>query len=107
MARYIDADVTLKTLKEILIETAINNVGYKRDVDEVCKDIADNRLSIWLECVPTADVREVVQGEWISSEDCLDDECSICHKAWNVCDNETYKFLFCPNCGADMRGGKE
>lgn len=61
MSRYIDADVTLETLKEFLIKTATNNVGYKRDVDEVCKDIADNRLSVWMEYVPTADVVEVVQ----------------------------------------------
>lgn len=61
MSRYIDADVTLETLKELLFKTAINNVGYTRDVDEVCKDIADNRLSVWMEYVPSADVVEVVR----------------------------------------------
>ena len=103
MSRYIDADATLETLKEFLIKTAINNVGYKRDVDEVCKDIADNRLSVWLEYVPTADVREVVHGEWIVKGQ--DVYCSVCKKESAYTWHGASKFSdYCPNCGADMRG---
>ena len=106
MSRYIDADVTLETLKEFLIKTAINNVGYQRDVDEACKDIADNRLSVWMEYVPTADVAEVKHGEWIVlyDEDSPQDgiwKCSICDYIRFV--DDTTPTNYCPNCGAKMR----
>lgn len=119
MSRYIDADVTLETLKEFLIKTATNNVGYKRDVDEVCKDIADNRLSVWMEYVPTADVVEVVHGEWIKTtipEWCGTDELhrSIyrdreivkCSECGNPSPVYNIEFEFCPRCGAKMDGKK-
>ena len=42
-------------------------------------------------------------GEWlhpyITDIAC---ECSICHVQM-----PTYRFFFCPNCGAEMRGGRE
>lgn len=51
---------------------------------------------------PTADVAEVRHGRWIDVDDdtCM---CSVCNKEWNFFDNDTYRFLFCPNCGSDMR----
>jgi hypothetical protein len=53
-----------------------------------------------INAIPTADVRENVQGEWlherlISDTGYIHGECSICHKV-RVVDN------FCPNCGARM-----
>lgn len=50
-----------------------------------------------------ADVRPVVRGRWLHEteiEGHACGECSACHKI-RVIDN------FCPNCGADMRGGTE
>lgn len=50
-----------------------------------------------------ADVRPVVRGRWLHEteiEGHACGECSACHKI-RVIDN------FCPNCGADMRGGSE
>lgn len=50
-----------------------------------------------------ADVRPVVRGRWLYEteiEGHACGECSACHKI-RVIDN------FCPNCGADMRGGDE
>lgn len=50
-----------------------------------------------------ADVRPVVRGRWLYEteiEGHACGECSACHKI-RVIDN------FCPNCGADMRGGSE
>lgn len=50
-----------------------------------------------------ADVRPVVRGRWLCEteiEGHACGECSACHKI-RVIDN------FCPNCGADMRGGSE
>lgn len=56
---------------------------------------------------PTADVVEVVHGEWIIHKDSAivydrlitNYECSICH-VWS-----RYHSNYCPDCGADMRGG--
>lgn len=53
--------------------------------------------------IPAADVRPAVWGRWLHEteiEGHACGECSACHKI-RVIDN------FCPNCGADMRGGDE
>ena len=50
--------------------------------------------------------REPKQGEWIESDFFGDIECSNCGAEWDCCDNDTERFNFCPNCGADMRGEK-
>lgn len=53
------------------------------------------------------------KGEWVEYPDCLryegayaDDQisCSACHHTFNIMDNCTEEFDFCPHCGADMRG---
>ena len=57
-----------------------------------------------LDEIPAADVRPVVRGEWRErrfSEDVYGAECSVCHTTWD------YRTNFCPNCGADMRGGND
>ena len=54
-----------------------------------------------LECVeklPPADVRPVVRGEWID-DGCIT-RCKYCGE-----EKEFPHWRFCPNCGADMRGG--
>lgn len=58
-----------------------------------------------------ADVRPVVREKWIDGAENFtcgnyNAECSNCHAniRWNGCDED---FNFCPNCGADMRGGDE
>ena len=80
-----------------------------------------------VESIPSADVRENVHGEWIEkAEDYYkainkygggvdentnyftdDIACPKCLSKFSTIDNETERFNFCPNCGADMRGGKE
>ena len=57
-----------------------------------------------IETLPAADVRLVVRGRWrwVGQDqwnDCY--ECSQCGKM------NTDNSNFCPNCGADMRGGSE
>ena len=51
---------------------------------------------------PAADVAPVVHGEWIDSPDGTATICSYCKADWNVFDNDTYRFNYCPNCGAKM-----
>ena len=59
------------------------------------EDIAD---------APTVDAVEVVHGRWI--EDTATDmiACTECGHAWNIIDNCTETFNYCPNCGAKMDG---
>ena len=66
---------------------------------------------VYLEKLPSADVRENVRGEWVKNEERSAEHveaiycCSACcnFEAWG----ETEKYNFCPNCGADMREVKQ
>ena len=92
MSRYIDADE--------LIFIGLDNPDDDHLFEFVPKEFIDN--------APTADVVEVVRGEWIEDIAYYDDDgcpcivtrCSNCGEAY-----PTYNY--CPNCGADMRGGTE
>lgn len=44
------------------------------------------------------------RGEWIDSGVFDTTVCSECKSEWNIFDNDTYRFKYCPCCGADMRG---
>lgn len=73
-----------------------------------------------LESVPAADGRPVVYGEWIDKDGqpvgwdkhnpgcparrCW---CSNCGDELDASDEYPIEGLFCPHCGADMRGKKE
>ena len=88
MSRYIDAD---KIPWTDLIDNLNSNIKVLVTFAEKV-----NRM-------PIADVRENVRGEWIRRKDTI--QCSQCKAKWI---DHTYlieTFRFCPNCGADMRGG--
>lgn len=53
---------------------------------------------------PTIDAVPVVRGEWIENPTKDSVLCSCCHADWNLFDNDTYRFCYCPNCGAKMEG---
>ena len=55
-----------------------------------------------IETFPAADVRPVVRGQWITRPYMMGNTqyCSRCDENYGV------KYKFCPNCGADMRGGE-
>lgn len=58
----------------------------------------------YLDEVPAADVRPVVEAHWIYHQDDYCDyyECSNCHDEYVVYEGDmTWKY--CPTCGADMR----
>lgn len=46
------------------------------------------------------------QGEWIEVIN-SDIECSVCGERWDLCDNDTERFKYCPNCGARMKGADD
>lgn len=70
-----------------------------------------------LKLVPAADVRPVVKATWIVKEmqalfPGMDERpvfaCSECgYQIYDLLDNLKERHHFCPNCGADMRGGEQ
>lgn len=61
-----------------------------------------------LKNLPTADVVERNHGEWIEINDGLvKGYCSQCGWLSYYYENEIIGMNYCPNCGADMREGKE
>lgn len=80
------------------------------------KDLSDGRglcwvvFKDWIDKMPTADVRENVRGEWIEDKKAEQEHQLIFHKVWTCsqCGERQCRLKgsnFCPNCGADMRGG--
>jgi len=70
---------------------------------------------VWdmIDQIPAVDAAPVIHARWIGYPECLGydgayhDEhivCSECHSVWNIIDNDTERFDYCPNCGARMKG---
>ena len=59
--------------------------------------------------IPSEDVQPVVHGEWevFDEPDTNAYECTACHDVFWLSDGTPFEnnYNFCPNCGADMRGG--
>ena len=64
MSDLINRQAAIGKCKARLYETAMNNIGYKCDADEVLRDIAEHRIGIWLGELPSA------QPEIIRCRDC-------------------------------------
>lgn len=106
MSRYIDDDETLKIIKKMLYETALNNFTTDRKFADDCEEIAEHRLATWIGLVPTADVVEVKHGRWIDDRLCTTlggtyevQRCSVCGEHY---EEVGYDWNYCPNCGAKM-----
>ena len=96
MSRYIDAD-RLEECMRIVQKANKDSVEFNKR----CR-ATDVLLDIYgmIKEQPTADVVEVVHGEWTDTTHGL--ICSAC-KTYQVYGSRFYNF--CPVCGADMRGG--
>ena len=92
MAEYIERDALLEKAYCNRVRTANNPYGGKCVVD-----VYD------IEAAPAADVAPVVHGRWLDNDDYDASVCSNCQTMWNNLGNDTQRFNFCPNCGADMR----
>lgn len=90
----ISRQAVIEHLSQRLYETALNN-----DVDksEVYTDIAENRLTVWVDELPSIQPKEKT-GQWISNRHTDTVLCSECKKCYGD------EFKFCPNCGAKMEG---
>lgn len=82
-------------LKKRLMETALNNVGIKENADYVYSEMAENRIDIWMDELPSAqpEVTEEAVKEYCRKR-CL---CIV--------DSALLK-KYASGCGADMRGDK-
>ena len=98
MIKYIDKGTARQHLTDRLIESALNNAGFREDADAVFLDIAKNRLPVWLDELPTYDVAEVKHGRWIEEEcpTCYVYRCTVCGEGFDT------PYNYCPNCGAKM-----
>ena len=104
----------LEFLKRRFLETALNNTGISSsDIGTVYEDALE-RVENWIDEAPPADVRPVVRGRWETDSDSVP-HCTNCDSLASqklVLDIKTLSCTarfaqsnFCPNCGADMRGG--
>lgn len=88
MRRYVDVDLA--------IDEIIKDMCGVPDIDEgLSTAISELRL------MPTADVVEVVHGEWVLNDDQVY-ECKDCGYVPSF-DGYTY-FNYCPICSAKMKG---
>lgn len=90
MAEYIEREEAEKLLAAVLDSDC--KIGYAK--------YAMNRFRK----IPAADVRPVKPGHWIRKENTIS-ACSECGRKYGFL--QTLQFAFCPNCGADMRGGDD
>ena len=91
MAEYIDREAALKRFEEI----KQSGISLKDAI------YIDGVMAV-IETLPAADVAPVVRGEWVDTPNGTETICSYCKADWNVFDNDTYRFNYCPNCGAKM-----
>lgn len=81
--------------RQAVIQLALDGKITSTDIEKRVRDFINE--------LPAADVQPVKRGEWEESENELNKFCSCCKKVCGtIYDTENY----CPNCGADMRGGK-
>lgn len=90
MAEYID--------REKIIDDFSKYGAFFTYGKDVCKAII-SRIKIH----PSANVAPVVHGEWVDTPNGIEIKCSYCKADWNVFENDTYRFIYCPNCGAKMK----
>ena len=93
MTRLIDADALIQIFEE----------DEKNLVDREFQLAAIGAANT-VRKMPTVDAEPVRHGKWDHLPDYIDDliTCSICGETFNVLDNDTYRFNYCPHCGARM-----
>lgn len=113
--KYIDADLVLKTLSDLMPSHTTPDGSEINAVEIQSAQEMIVQASISVYGMPAADVSEVRHGRW---RNCYLDytlaECSECKEMFDVCSEETataelfdvFKrfYKFCPNCGARMDG---
>lgn len=95
MNDLISRQAAIEHLKKRLYETALNNDTEHPYYEEM----ADNRVSVWLDEVPTIEPKH---GKWIADK--YTRKCSECESTYWMREGNAWNY--CPNCGA-KNGGEE
>lgn len=94
MTEFVDKEIVKEAI-EMIANACLANPRITR-----------GEIQTFFKGIPTADVRPVKRGKWI--KDGLDwMKCSACGAVWWKPMFINDKWLYCPNCGADMRGGDD
>lgn len=107
MAEYIDREALLKNFCGFdLTECVKYGNKTKEQIARSYGTLMMYEIADVIEDAPAADVALVVHGEWMDTPNGTETICSYCKADWNVFDNDTYRFNYCPNCGAKMDAEK-
>jgi predicted RNA-binding Zn-ribbon protein involved in translation (DUF1610 family) len=88
-----------------------NSIGAEMDEENRQLRHENEKLKRALrELAATRNAAEVKRGGWV--QDVYDMAmdmitCSRCQQKWNILDNDTHTFIYCPNCGAKMEVGSD
>ena len=93
MADYIKRSDAIDYIEDFVLMNKYYHPYSKRTTIPIAEAIA--RINE----TPSADVAEVRHGKWELAWSSNVYKCSLCKFKYRYIDN------FCPNCGADMRGG--
>ena len=97
MADYIEREATVKLLRRL------GSRDYRREKGTIQEAI---KMVSFPEYTPSADVVQMVHGQWETSSDRPDSLiCSVCKCGFDMWKHDPHNF--CPNCGAKMDGGAE
>ena len=112
MAKYIDREALVEWLKRIPLKDLSDGRG-------LCRVIFEDDFKRAIKKIPKGiivDVAPVVHAHWQPYEDTV--QCSACgfgtfmggyffaHGECTHANDRSFRFSFCPNCGAKMDGGE-
>ena len=103
MNEYISREAVLKAFK-------LKVKNPKKDYQRGMQDAIDCLIPEVIADIPSADVKPVKHGRWITWDDSGFTKCSCCNSEYYIADlqevGDSEGFVeFCPNCGAKMDGG--
>ena len=106
--RLIDANACPALFEEKFKETMTLIRNGETHLDNLAEGFTEASQVIWLMSIyNTVDAVEVVHGRWTEAEDGDGAVCSVCGEDFCNIYLEVERFLYCPNCGADMRERKD
>lgn len=89
MAEYIDRNALIEHIKKDPLFDLVEQYG----------------ITGVIESLPAADVQPIKHCSNLNAAWSSLFECSICHwKSWDIYDNDTAGYDYCPNCGAKIDG---